>query len=173
LQCGRWPWRIIETFAKFLGRAPDTVTGDDIRRFQAEQITQGTQPPKMNTQASALLRAALLHVAPKGQHRVRHYGPFANGTRVDSIALARKLLGVTAAEIANDATKPMHDQGPPTKSWPQPSPSLTRRPVRAAAAKCASSKSSSAARRPGTKPRRARQRPGSIHHDDGRRSAAI
>jgi hypothetical protein len=54
LQCGKWPWRVIETFAKFLGRAPDTATGDDIRRFQAEQITQGTQPPKMNTQAFAL-----------------------------------------------------------------------------------------------------------------------
>jgi integrase/recombinase XerD len=46
--------RHIETFAKFLGRAPDTATGDDIRRFQAEQIVQGAQPPKMNTRASAL-----------------------------------------------------------------------------------------------------------------------
>lgn len=36
--------RHIETFAKFLGRAPDTATGDDIRRFQAEQIAQGAQP---------------------------------------------------------------------------------------------------------------------------------
>lgn len=44
----------IETLAKFLGRAPDTVTGDDLRRFQADQIAQGAQPPKMNTQASAL-----------------------------------------------------------------------------------------------------------------------
>jgi len=46
--------RHIETFAKFLGRAPDTATGDDLRRFQAGQIAQGAQPPKMNTQASAL-----------------------------------------------------------------------------------------------------------------------
>jgi site-specific recombinase XerD len=46
--------RHIETFAKFLGRSPDTATGDDIRRFQAAQIALGAQPPKMNTQASAL-----------------------------------------------------------------------------------------------------------------------
>ena len=46
--------RHIESFAKFLGRAPDTATGDDVRRFQSEQISQGAQPPKMNTQASAL-----------------------------------------------------------------------------------------------------------------------
>ena len=46
--------RHIESFAKFVGRAPDSATGDDIRRFQAEQIAQGAQPSKMNTQASAL-----------------------------------------------------------------------------------------------------------------------
>ena len=46
--------RHIETFARFLGRSPDTVSGDDIRRFQLAQVEQGAQPPKMNTQASAL-----------------------------------------------------------------------------------------------------------------------
>jgi integrase/recombinase XerD len=46
--------RHIEAFAKFLGRSPDTVTGDDIRRFQLAQVEAGAQPPKMNAQASAL-----------------------------------------------------------------------------------------------------------------------
>jgi len=46
--------RHVETFARFLGRSPDTATGDDIRRFQLAQVKQGAQPPKMNTQASAL-----------------------------------------------------------------------------------------------------------------------
>jgi integrase len=46
--------RHIETFARFLGRSPDTATGDDIRRFQLAQVEGGAQPPKMNTQASAL-----------------------------------------------------------------------------------------------------------------------
>ena len=46
--------RHIESFAKFLGRSPDTATGDDVRQFQAQQISNGAQPPKMNTQASAL-----------------------------------------------------------------------------------------------------------------------
>lgn len=44
----------VEVLAKFLGRTPDTVTGDDLRRFQSDQIAQGAQPPKMNSQASAL-----------------------------------------------------------------------------------------------------------------------
>ena len=46
--------RHIEAFARFLGRSPDTATGDDIRRFQFAQVEQGAQPPKMNGQASAL-----------------------------------------------------------------------------------------------------------------------
>jgi integrase/recombinase XerD len=46
--------RHIETLARFLGRSPDTASGDDIRRFQLAQVEQGAQPPKMNTQASAL-----------------------------------------------------------------------------------------------------------------------
>ena len=44
----------VEALAKFLGRAPDTVTADDVRQFQANQIADGAQPPKMNSQASAL-----------------------------------------------------------------------------------------------------------------------
>jgi site-specific recombinase XerD len=46
--------RQVEAFARFLGRSPDTATGDDIRCFQLAQVEQGAQPPKMNTQASAL-----------------------------------------------------------------------------------------------------------------------
>src|ERR1700746_933260 len=46
--------RHIESFAGFLRRSPDTATGDDIRRFQLAQIEGGAQPPKVNTQASAL-----------------------------------------------------------------------------------------------------------------------
>ncbi len=46
--------RHVEVFAKFLGRSPATATGDDLRRFQFQQTQDGAQPPKMNTQASAL-----------------------------------------------------------------------------------------------------------------------
>lgn len=44
----------VETFTRFLGRAPDTATGEDLRRFQVDQLQQGSGPPKMNTQVSAL-----------------------------------------------------------------------------------------------------------------------
>ena len=39
------------------------------------------------------IRRFLLHVLPKGFHRIRHYGLFANASRADNIAKARALLG--------------------------------------------------------------------------------
>ena len=44
----------VETFAIFLGRSPDTATAEDLRRFQVHETRQGSKPPKMNTQVSAL-----------------------------------------------------------------------------------------------------------------------
>jgi hypothetical protein len=40
------------------------------------------------------IRRFLIHVLPKGFHRIRHYGLLANGSRVANIALARELLAV-------------------------------------------------------------------------------
>ena len=40
------------------------------------------------------IRRFLTHVLPKGLHRIRHYGLFANGIRAASIARARELLAV-------------------------------------------------------------------------------
>jgi integrase/recombinase XerD len=46
--------RHVETLTAFLGRSPGTATADDLRRFQLHQVEQGAQPPKLNSQASAL-----------------------------------------------------------------------------------------------------------------------
>jgi hypothetical protein len=40
------------------------------------------------------IRRFLMHVLPKGFHRIRHYGLFANGNRVANVARARQLLSV-------------------------------------------------------------------------------
>jgi len=40
------------------------------------------------------IRRFLLHVLPKGFHRIRHYGLFASANRAESIATARALLNV-------------------------------------------------------------------------------
>ena len=43
------------------------------------------------------IRRFLMHVLPRGFHRIRHYGLFANANRAENIAKARALLGADAA----------------------------------------------------------------------------
>lgn len=46
--------RHVESLTRFIGRAPDTATPDDLRAFQADQRARDVQPPSMNSAVSAL-----------------------------------------------------------------------------------------------------------------------
>ena len=48
----------------------------------------------MTLDTGEFIRRFLMHVLPKGFHRIRHYGLLANGQRTANIAKARKLLAV-------------------------------------------------------------------------------
>ena len=50
----------------------------------------------MTLTTDEFIRRFLIHVLPRGFHRVRHYGLLSSSARKDGLALARKLLGVTA-----------------------------------------------------------------------------
>jgi Putative transposase len=56
----------------------------------------------MTLDTSEFIRRFLIHVLPKGFHRIRHYGLFAGGTKTARIATARRLLGAPAANISAD-----------------------------------------------------------------------
>jgi hypothetical protein len=45
------------------------------------------------------IRRFLIHVLPKGFHRIRHYGLLANGHRAENIAHARKLLAMPLKQL--------------------------------------------------------------------------
>jgi Putative transposase len=51
------------------------------------------------------IRRFLMHVLPKGCHRIRHYGLFANANRAENIATARALLHI-ARKRPDDACPP-------------------------------------------------------------------
>jgi len=91
------------------------------------------------------IRRFLIHVLPKGFHRIRHYGLFANGNRADNIARARALLNVPPPVKQADEDKPPADdprvlpcpcprcggrmliietfaEGTQPTSWPAPTP---------------------------------------------------
>ena len=57
----------------------------------------------MTLAPSEFIRRFLIHVLPKGFHRIRHYGLLANGNRKEMIARARQLLGVAMGAKQKDA----------------------------------------------------------------------
>ncbi len=61
----------------------------------------------MTLDASEFIRRFLLHVLPKGFHRIRHYGLLATGQRAENIARARELLDTDAS--ADNTTKTTGD----------------------------------------------------------------
>jgi hypothetical protein len=51
------------------------------------------------------IRRFLIHVLPKGFHRIRHYGLLANTNRAESIARARELLGAAPRIVEPEEEK--------------------------------------------------------------------
>jgi hypothetical protein len=53
---------------------------------------------QMTLATGEFIRRFLIHVLPKGLHRIRHYGLFAKGSCADNIARARQLLAVSNSQ---------------------------------------------------------------------------
>ena len=66
----------------------------------------------MTLASEEFIRRFLLHVLPRGFHRIRHYGLLSSSARRDSLALARRLLGVPAP-IAEPEPDAPSDNRPP------------------------------------------------------------
>jgi Putative transposase/Transposase zinc-binding domain len=64
---------------------------------------------QMTLATDEFIRRFLIHVLPKGLHRIRHYGLFARGACADNVTRARELLAVAKPE------------GQPTAAAPDPS----------------------------------------------------
>ena len=54
------------------------------------------------------IRRFLLHVLPRGFHRIRHYGLFANANRAENIAKARALLGADPPAADPNSSRMSH-----------------------------------------------------------------
>jgi hypothetical protein len=67
------------------------------------------------------IRRFLMHVLPKGFHRIRHYGLLANGNRAAAIARARELLAMAPQEAKSRA-----DQTAEPAAAPQSAPCCPR-----------------------------------------------
>jgi hypothetical protein len=77
----------------------------------------------MTLAAHEFIRRFLMHVLPKGFHRIRHYGLFASGSRSDNIARARELLAVpprAAEPQSSSPSEPDESDQPCTLQQPCP-----------------------------------------------------
>jgi hypothetical protein len=74
----------------------------------------------MTLATDEFIRRFLMHVLPKGFHRIRHYGLLANCSRADNVAKARALLNVPKPGAIPDDTKSADAGEPPTLSRPCP-----------------------------------------------------
>jgi len=79
----------------------------DYRRDGAERYRT------MTLATDEFIRRFLLHVLPRGFHRIRHYGLLASGGRRDNLARARELLAAPTPPAAPDATPEPSDHRPP------------------------------------------------------------
>ena len=74
----------------------------------------------MTLELHEFIRRFLIHVLPKGFHRIRHYGLFASAARRANIARARELLAVAAPEVEPD--DPALTDPAPAKALAHPAP---------------------------------------------------
>jgi hypothetical protein len=74
---------------------------------------------RMTLATDEFIRRFLIHVLPRGFHRIRHFGLFANGGRANNLARARQLLGVQPKHNQPSDADANADE-PPMLSFPCP-----------------------------------------------------
>ncbi len=93
----RYTHRVAISNSRLLAANADGVTF----KYKDYRVEGPERYKTMTLAPHEFIRRFLLHVLPKGFHRIRHYGLLANGSRVENIARARALLGVSPAVEAN------------------------------------------------------------------------
>ena len=106
----RYTHRVAISNRRLIKTEADNVTFrvKDYRREGHERYTT------MTLSAHEFIRRFLIHVLPKGLHRIRHYGLFANGNRTDNLARIRALLNVDDHNTGNPSDAESEPQEPDT-----------------------------------------------------------
>ena len=78
-------------------------------KFKDYRIDGPGRYKTMTVHPHEFIRRFLIHVLPKGLHRIRHYGLLANGQREANLDKARELLRVKTIDPADDALRRADD----------------------------------------------------------------
>jgi len=105
------PEAVLAYLARYTHRV--AIANSRLIRADADSVTFKVKdyriegPGRTKTMTLAVhefIRRFLIHVLPKGLHRIRHYGLFANGGRADNIARIREMLtGAPSTTQSKDA----------------------------------------------------------------------
>lgn len=123
------PKAVLAYLARYTHRV--AISNSRLIRFDAHSVTfrvkdyrrkGAARHTTMTLATSEFIRRFLIHVLPKGQHRIRHYGFFGNSNRASNIARIRQLLGAKAPDHqhTNDASPDDADKPPRTIALPCP-----------------------------------------------------
>jgi hypothetical protein len=82
-------------------------------RYTDYRRTGADRQQVMTLATDAFIRRFLLHILPRGFHRIRHYGLLAGSARKDCLALARQLLEVAPPPDDGVAIQEPTDPRPP------------------------------------------------------------
>jgi Putative transposase/Transposase zinc-binding domain len=89
-------------------------------KWKDYRIEGPTRYKSMTLPTDEFIRRFLMHVLPKGVHRIRHYGLFANGNRAANIVRARELLAVPPRVTESETDAPAETDQP--RILPAPCP---------------------------------------------------
>lgn len=96
----RYTHRVAISNRRLVAAADDGVAF----RFKDYRAEGADRWKTMTLAPHEFIRRFLMHVLPKGFHRIRHYGLLANGNRVANVARARELLGMAPPAPVVEAT---------------------------------------------------------------------
>ena len=82
-------------------------------RYKDYRRDGGQRPRVMTLATDEFIRRFLLHVLPRGFHRIRHYGLLAASARKVSLSRARELLAVAPPPTDEAPPEETHDVRPP------------------------------------------------------------
>ena len=88
----RYTHRVAISNRRLIGSTEDGVTF----RYKDYRASGQARYTTMTLDVAEFIRRFLLHVLPKGFHRIRHYGLLATGQRAENIERARDLLGAAS-----------------------------------------------------------------------------
>jgi hypothetical protein len=89
-------------------------------KYKDYRVEGSERQKTMTLAAHEFIRRFMMHVLPKGFHRIRHYGLFASGKRAENIERARELLCVSAPSEQADETRSAQSEkaGAPDRNCP-------------------------------------------------------